>query len=44
MEQFERIFGAYPGAPHGEPTDEDHVAIQAAIQRHRSGRRAAPKA
>jgi putative addiction module CopG family antidote len=44
MEQFERIFGEYPGAPQGEPTDEDQAAIQAAIQRHRSARQAAPKA
>ena len=44
MEQFERIFGEYPGAPQGEPTDGDHAAIHAAIQRHRSARQAAPKA
>jgi putative addiction module CopG family antidote len=42
IEQFERIFGDYPGAPQGEPTDEDHAAIQAAILRRRSGRQAVP--
>lgn len=40
IEQFERIFSDYPGAPQGEPADEDHAAIQAAIQRHRSERQA----
>lgn len=44
MEQFERIFGEYRGAPQGEPTEEDQAAIQAAIQRHRRARQAAPKA
>lgn len=44
MEEFDRIFGEYPGVPQGEPTDEDQAAIQAAIQRHRSARQAAPKA
>ena len=44
MEQFERIFAEYPGAPQGEPTAEDHAAIKAAIQRHRRVRQAAPKA
>jgi len=39
MEQFERIFGDYRGAPQGEPADEDHAAIKAAIQRHRNGKR-----
>jgi putative addiction module CopG family antidote len=42
IEQFERIFGDYPGAPQGEPTDEDHAGIQAAILRHRSERQAVP--
>ncbi len=40
IEQFERIFGGYPGAPKGEPTNEDQAAIKAAIHRHRSGRQA----
>ncbi|MBI4657984.1 MAG: type II toxin-antitoxin system ParD family antitoxin [Verrucomicrobia bacterium] len=35
IEQFERLFGDYPGAPQGEPTAEDHEAIKAAINRHR---------
>jgi Arc/MetJ-type ribon-helix-helix transcriptional regulator len=35
MEQFERIFGGYPGAPQGEPTIEDELAINAAVKRHR---------
>ena len=35
IEQFEQLFGDYPGAPKGEPTSEDHQAIQSAIQRHR---------
>ncbi len=38
MEQFERLFGEYPGAPQGEPTPEDHEAIRNAIRRHRKGR------
>lgn len=44
IEQFDRVFGDYPGAPQGEPTDEDHAAIRAAIQRHRSGKYTAPTA
>ncbi len=35
IEQFERLFGGYPGAPQGEPAAEDDQAIRAAIQRHR---------
>ena len=35
IEQFERLFGGYPGAPQGEPAAEDDKAIRAAIQRHR---------
>jgi Arc/MetJ-type ribon-helix-helix transcriptional regulator len=35
IEQFERLFGGYPGAPQGEPTAEDDEAIRAAIQRLR---------
>jgi putative addiction module CopG family antidote len=35
LEQFERLFGDYPGAPSGEPTAQDDKAIQAAIHRHR---------
>jgi putative addiction module CopG family antidote len=41
VEQFEQIFSEYPGAPQGEPTDEDHAAIKGAIQRHRNRRHAA---
>jgi len=40
IEQFERIFGDYRGAPQGEPTAEDQEAIRAAIQRHRNAKRA----
>jgi putative addiction module CopG family antidote len=36
IEQFERLFGDYPGAPQGEPTTEDDAAIKAAINRHRA--------
>jgi len=39
IEQFERLFGDYPGAPQGEPTREDHQAIQTAIKRHRETKR-----
>ncbi len=40
IEQFERLFGSYPGAPQGEPSaDDDHV-IQAAVKRHRDAKRA----
>src|SRR6266699_3116321 len=39
IEQFERLFGDYPGAPQGEPTPEDQEAIQAAIKRHRETKR-----
>ena len=39
IEQFERIFGDYPGAPQGEPTSEDELAINAAIKRHRVSKR-----
>jgi putative addiction module CopG family antidote len=42
LEQFERLFGDYPGAPQGEPSSEDEQAIKAAINRHRDARRAAP--
>ncbi len=35
VEQSERIFADYPGAPQGEPTTEDDKAIKAAINRHR---------
>ncbi len=40
IEQFERLFGGYPGAPQGEPTAEDDEAIKAAIQRHREAAQA----
>ena len=39
IEQFERLFGDYPGAPPGEPTAEDDQAIQAAVKRHRDAKR-----
>jgi hypothetical protein len=39
IEQFERAFGDYPGAPKGEPTPEDEESIQAAIKRHRNSMR-----
>jgi putative addiction module CopG family antidote len=39
LEQFERIFGDYPGAPQGEPTIEDELAINAAVKRHRVSKR-----
>lgn len=37
IEQFERVFGDYGGAPRGEPTNKDQAAIRASIQRHRQG-------
>ena len=39
IEQFERIFADYPGAPSGEPTSEDENAIRGAIKRHRTAER-----
>ena len=36
VEQFERLFGDYPGAPTGEPTSQDDDTIKAAIHRHRA--------
>jgi putative addiction module CopG family antidote len=44
LEQFERLFGDYPGAPQGEPTTKDHEAIQAAIKRHRDSKSTAQAA
>lgn len=41
MEQFERLFGDYAGAPQGEPTAEDDEMIKAAFKRHRDARQAA---
>ena len=38
MEQFEKVFGNYPGAPQGDPTSADEEAIDAAIRRHRAGK------
>lgn len=35
IEQFERCFGDYPGAPPGEPGAADNQAIEDAIKRHR---------
>ena len=40
IDQFERLFGDYPGEPQGEPTAEDDKAIKAAINRHRDAKRA----
>lgn len=39
IEQFEKLFGPYPGAPEGEPTPEDEKTIKAAIKRHREALR-----
>jgi len=39
IEQFERLFGGYPGAPEGEPTSEDEQAIKDAVKAHRESRR-----
>ena len=38
IEQFERLFGDYPGAPQNEPTAEDEEAIKAAVNRHRAAK------
>jgi putative addiction module CopG family antidote len=35
IEQFERLYGDYPGAPQGEPTAHDAATIKDAIKRHR---------
>jgi putative addiction module CopG family antidote len=40
IEQFERLFADYPGAPQGEPKTEDDKAIKAAINRHRDTKNA----
>ena len=40
IEQFERLFGQYPGAPQGEPAPEDDEAIKAATNRHREAKNA----
>jgi Arc/MetJ-type ribon-helix-helix transcriptional regulator len=44
IEQFERFFGDYPGAPQCEPTTEDDEAIKAAISRHRAAKNASQAA
>lgn len=44
VEQFERLFGNYPGAPAGEPKPEDEQAIESAIKSHRENRRRKPAA
>lgn len=44
VEQFERVFGDYAGAPPGEPTDADNETIKAAVQRHRRRGQALPAA
>ena len=40
LEQFERIFGGYSGAPEGDPRADETREIQAAINQHRTARRA----
>jgi len=44
LEQFERLFGDYPGAPPGEPSGQDERAIKAAIKAHRDAKRTAQPA
>jgi putative addiction module CopG family antidote len=44
VEQFDRLFGGYRGAPQGEPTAEEDKAIRAAITRHRNARHRAKAA
>jgi putative addiction module CopG family antidote len=39
IEQFERVFGEYPGAPQGEPAAEDEAFIRTSVQRHRESKR-----
>ena len=39
LDQFERFFGDYPGAPKGEPTKNDELAIAAAVKRYRDSKR-----
>ena len=39
VEQFERLFGDYPGAPQGEPTPAEEEAIHASVKRHRDTQR-----
>ncbi len=36
IEQFERLFGEYPGAPPGEPTNKDHETIHFLTWRRQS--------
>lgn len=38
IEQFERLFGDYPGSPQGEPRAGDDKAIRASIKRHREAK------
>jgi putative addiction module CopG family antidote len=40
IEQFERLFADYPGAPQGEPTTDDDKIIKAAMNRHRETKKA----
>jgi putative addiction module CopG family antidote len=40
IEQFERLFGGYPGAPQGEPSASDDQAIKSAVREHRAAIRA----
>lgn len=44
IEQYEHVFGNYPDAPRGEPTEEDDAAMKAAIERHRGRRSTTPAA
>jgi putative addiction module CopG family antidote len=44
IEQFERLFGEYPGAPQSGPKTEDDEAIKAAINRHRHAKNASQAA
>ena len=39
IEQFERLFGDYSGAPEGEPRTEDDLAIKNVVHRHRQTKR-----
>jgi len=39
VEQFDKVFGDYPGAPAGEPTHQDQQAIKSPLKRHHDPRR-----
>jgi len=38
LEQFDRLFCDYPGAPQGEPTADDEKAIKEVVKRHRESK------